>query len=294
MIKRYGFAFMPLPFAGAPIQLPMYDGAAGDGGGNGGGNAGDDKGNKGGKSRKSKLARLMDEDDELQDEVDELVQRRLARERRKGGNRADDTDNDEVEKLRQFKADKEREEAEGKKRYDEALEAERGKWGKKEESYKKAQERLAKELRQERVRGKLISTATKLGAVDPDDVADLLERHVDLDDDYQTVIRDPRDPKKTRINSEGDDMTLDELVQELLEKKPHLAKAADGEPAGAKGGKSKDAESAGKGTGKKGDAAKLEADYKAAKETAEKSPTPGNLTKMQQAKRAFEKAAKAA
>lgn len=293
MHARYGYAFMPLPFAGAPIQLPMFDGAAGDGGGNGnaGGNAG---GAKGGKKGKGKLSQLLDEDEDLQDEIDALIEKRLARERRKGGTRDDDKTNEEVESLRQFKADKEREEAEGKKRYDEALEAERGKWGKKEEAHKKTVEKLAGELRAERVRGKLVSVATRLGAVDPEDVADLLEKHVGLDDDYQTVIRDPRDPKKTRINSEGDDMTLDELVQELLEKKPHLAKAAEGEPAGAKGGKGKSPEgAAGKG-GAKGDVAKLETAFKEAKELAEKSPTPGNLTKMQQAKRAYEKAAKAA
>jgi hypothetical protein len=295
VFNRYGFAFMPLLFAGAPIQLPMFDGGSGDGSGQGnGGNAGD-KGNKGNKGKKSKLSALLDEDEDLQDEIDALIEKRLARERRKSGNRNDDGQtNEELESLRQFKADKEREDQEKQKNYEKALESERTKFTKKEETYKQRQDRLAKELRQERVRGRLVSIAAKLGAVDPDDVADLLEKRVDLDDDFKIVVRDAKDATRTASNADGDDMSIDELVSELLEKKPHLAKAAEGEPAGARGGRTRDAEAAGKGSGKKADLATLEKAFKDAKEAAEKNPNAGNLTKMQQAKRAFEKAQKAA
>jgi hypothetical protein len=261
-------------------------------------NAGDDKGGKG---QKAKLTALLADNDELQEQFDEIVEKRLARERRKlngAGRREDDTKlAEELDALRTFKTQHEQTEAEKQKEYEKALGIERERFGTKEKAWQSRESRLVDELRKERVRGRLIAEAQRAGAIDPDDVADMLEKRVTLDDEFRVVIRDAKDSSKNAMNQDGDDLTLTELVEELLSKKTHLARAADGESAGARGGSSTSSEGASRGTsrGKQtGEVAKLKAEFEAAKDAATKARTPAALTKMQQARKRLTDAERAA
>lgn len=252
---------------------------------------------KGGGDKKG-LTALLKDNDELQEEFDEIIEKRVARERRKlgGGNgrrKEDDETAQELETLRAFKATQEQTEAERKGEYEKALNAERERFGTKEGTWKKRESTLVTELRKERVRGRLVAAAAKAGAVDPNDVAEMLERRVDLDDDFNPFIRHEKDPSKRAINGEGDDLTLDELVEDFLSKKPHMARAGEGDGAGAKGGASSSAEGAARKVGKENaDIAALRKQFEDAKALATTSPSAAHLTKMQQAARRLKDAEK--
>jgi hypothetical protein len=265
--------------------LPLIECLTPEGGGGGGGTEASLKDLLKGK----RLKDLVKEHPDLQDEIDDAIESRLARDRR---NRTDDDgltgkERKELEELREKQTQLDQAEAERKREYDKALGIEREKWTAKENGYKQKTDTLVGELRSERVRGKLIAAATRAGAVDPEDVASLLESRVELDETFKATVRDARDRSKVAINAKGEDMSVDELVEELLERKPHLAKPAGGAGAGARG-----SEGGAGGKDKGGDPAlaDLKQAYEDAQKTAKDAPTPGNLTKMQQAKRRYDDA----
>lgn len=264
-------------------------------------NAGDDKADKGGKAKAAKLTDLLAENDELQDQFDALIEKRLARERRQNPGRrqtdvASDEERQELQRLREEAAARETADLEKKKQYDTALQQVRDGYSTKEKAWQTREAQLLDELRKDRVRGQIIAAAAAAGAVDPEDVAELLEKRVTMGADFKISVRDHKDASREAFNAEGDPMSIRELVEDLLAKKTHLAKPAEGESAGARGGAAASAEgSARGGRGQQsGAVAKLQADFAKAKDAAEKHRTPAAMTKMRQAQRALEQAQKAA
>jgi hypothetical protein len=277
MFRRHVLGFLGL------VQLPSFDK-------DGGGAGGDDK--------KKTLSDLLKDDDELQEQLDAIVEKRLQRDRRSRDKKTGDADlttaeREELQRLKDAETDRAKTDLEQKKEYDKALETERTKFTTKEKAAAERQTRLANELKKDRVRSRLVSEAAKQGAIDPEEIADLLERRVRFDIDTLAIsVVDAADPDKESLTREGDAMSINDLVTDYLGKKKHLVKAADGEGSGAKGGRSKDAEGAGskakKATGKAGD---LQQAYDDAFEAAKANASAGNLTRVQKAKRALDAAA---
>ena len=249
-----------------------------------------DQGDKGGK-KPTTLKALLSENEELQDQLDDIVEKRLARERRQNpGRRKEDTVGDEerqeLDRLRQEAQGREQADLEKKKEYEKALGLERERFTTKETGWKTREQALLGELRKDRVRGQIIAAATRAGAVDPDDLAALLEGRVHMGEDFKTSIRDVKDATREAMNAEGDPLTIDELVADFLSKKPHLAKAAEGEGSAARGGAGSSSEGASRKAGAgTGTVAALRKEFETAKAAATESRTPANMTKMQQAKR---------
>lgn len=249
-----------------------------------------------------KLTDLLSGDEELQDQFDALLEKRLMRERRQSpGRRKDDgapTDEErqELDRLRVAATERETADLESKKKYDQALEQVRSGFTTKETAWKTREQALLVELRKDRVRGQLIAAATRAGAIDPEDVADLLERRVSMDAEFKVSIRDVKDAEREALNKEGDPMSIGDLVEDLLAKKTHLARAVDGEGAGARGGAGASAEASARGGrhAASGELKKLQDEFKAAKEQAEKTPTPAAATKLRQIQRRLDAANKAA
>lgn len=262
---------------------------------------GENKGGQKGGKKASKLSALLAEDDELQEQFDDLIEKRLARERRQNpGRRKEDQVSDEerqeLQRLREEAQGREQADLEKKKEYDKALGVEKERFATKETAWKTREQSLIAELRKDRVRGQIIAAATRAGAVDPEDLAALLEGRVAMGDDFKTSIRDVKDATREALNAEGDPMSIDELVTDFLGKKPHLARPAEGEGSNARGGAGASAEGSARGgrTAQSGTVAKLQNEFKTAKEQAEKTRTPAAMTKLRQVQRALENAQKAA
>jgi hypothetical protein len=173
-----------------------------------------------------------------QAEIDDMISARLTRERaiweRKVGVLA--KEQEELEALRKEKLAREQKDAEAKGEWD-RLKAVLAK--EHETAIQEKQGKLdtaTSELHKERVRSALVTEAAKQNAVDPEEIADLLERRVKLDDQFQVEVLDEQG--KRAIGKGGADMTVGALVQSFLEKRPHLVKATGGDGGGARGGKS--------------------------------------------------------
>lgn len=82
--------------------------------------------------------------------------------------------------------------------------------------------------------------AIEAGAYDPDDVLDRIKGQVKLEiegEDYIPYVVDEKGVK--RFDSNGDPVTIASLVNEFLEKRPHLRKSTLSGGAGSKGGTGK-------------------------------------------------------
>lgn len=83
--------------------------------------------------------------------------------------------------------------------------------------------RLTGVVRQIKVRKSLEEAARRQNAVDPEQVASLLEERVSLDENYEPVVVDGSG--QVRFTQSGQRMTIDDLVREFLTDNPHHKKA---------------------------------------------------------------------
>ena len=154
-------------------------------------------------------------------QVEEIVQRRLERERNKVTKKLDGIDIDEAKKLLAEKQQKEQE-----------LALQRGEFEKvmKETVSKKDAEisKLVSELQKIRIDEQLVNTASSLKAINPNEVKALLRNNVKLSDSGEVeVVSENGTP---RYNEKGDLMKVSELVAEYLNNNPHHLSAT---PSGA-------------------------------------------------------------
>jgi hypothetical protein len=260
-------------------QMPLFE-TPGDGGGGGGD----------GKKKKAKLTDLL-EDEEYQEQFDALLEKRLARERKKlGAGKSGDgmtaEEREELQRLRDEADQRKADEATRKGEFDKVLTQEKERWGTKEKGYTEKLSKLTEELRRDRVRSKLVSAAAAAGAIDPEDIADLLEKRVKFDSEKLEISVLKEDLESEALNGDGDPLSIEDLVGGFLTKKKHLARAADGEGGGAKGGKSKS--NAGQEKKDSPDIAKLREQVEEA-ETAAATGNYGALTRAQQLRTKLEK-----
>lgn len=154
-----------------------------------------------------------------QDELDRIVADRIARERKKAEKKLEGIDLEEARKIMQ-----EREQAEIERQ------KERGEFENilKQTVEKKDQEITAykQKLHETLVDGSLLSAASKHDAVSPDQVSQLLKGKVRLADDGGVEVLD--DQGTPRYNSEGNLLSVDELVSDFLTANPHFVRASGG------------------------------------------------------------------
>jgi hypothetical protein len=88
-------------------------------------------------------------------------------------------------------------------------------------------------LRNVRVDESLRESAETHGAIDPSQIAEFLHEQVTLDNQLEPIVTAKNG--SPRLDSEGNQFTLDSLVHEFLSKYPHHAKAREAGGAGSTG-----------------------------------------------------------
>tara|TARA_X000001316_G_scaffold10184_1_gene3068 strand:- start:2349 stop:3035 length:687 start_codon:yes stop_codon:yes gene_type:complete len=157
-----------------------------------------------------------------QADLDKVVADRVSRERRKYEKKYDGVDLDQYQDLVQ-KAEKERQaQLKAKGDFEKIL---------KEQAEKKDAQinQLMSQVKNIRVDGALLDTASKLKAVNPGQVATLIKDQVKLNETGDVEIVDPK-TGQTRYRDDGNHYTIEDLTQEFLTTNPHFVAAT---PAGS-------------------------------------------------------------
>jgi len=148
-----------------------------------------------------------------QDQLNNIVQQRLEAEKRKHENQL----------------------AEIKKQEEEALKEKEIKEAKsKQELEKLMQQRIAEketeilkyktEIKKERIDNSVLSVASKMNAINPQQVVDLLKSEIKLNDDNRTEVLDKN--SNIRYNEKGELLTIEERVKEFLDANPHFSQGS--------------------------------------------------------------------
>tara|TARA_R100001460_G_scaffold24926_2_gene50053 strand:+ start:144 stop:839 length:696 start_codon:yes stop_codon:yes gene_type:complete len=125
--------------------------------------------------------------------------------------------------------------AEIKKKEEEALKEKELKEAKsKQEIEKLMQQRIAEkeseilkyktEIKKERIDNSVLSVASKMNAVNPQQVVDLLKSEIKLNDDNRTEVLDKN--SNIRYNERGELLTIEERVKEFLDANPHFSQGS--------------------------------------------------------------------
>ena len=151
-----------------------------------------------------------------EDEMNEIVRKRLAKERgimyKKLG--VDDLD----VAINAVKTQKQAEEAQKiqKGEFEEILKTTT-------QEFNKEKENLENQLRDIKINKSLLSSASRNKAINPDQVVELLKTNMQLNESGNVEILDKNGV--TRYNKAGELLTTDELVQEFLTQNPHFVSA---------------------------------------------------------------------
>ena len=125
--------------------------------------------------------------------------------------------------------------AEIKKKEEEALKEKELKEAKsKQEIEKLMQQRISEkdteilkyktEIKKERIDNSVLSVASKMNAVNPQQVVDLLKSEIKLNDDNRTEVLDKN--SNIRYNERGELLTIEERVKEFLDANPHFSQGS--------------------------------------------------------------------
>ena len=151
-----------------------------------------------------------------EDEMNEIVRKRLAKERgimyKKLG--VDDLD----VAINAVKTQKQAEEAQKiqKGEFEEILKT-------RTQEFNKEKENLENQLRDIKINKSLLSSASRNKAINPDQVVELLKNNIQLNESGNVEILDKNGI--ARYNKQGELLTTDELVQEFLTQNPHFVSA---------------------------------------------------------------------
>ena len=151
-----------------------------------------------------------------QEEVNNIVERRLAKER---GSMYKKLGVDDLEvAVNAVKSQKEAEEKQRIQRgeFEEILKN-------KTQEFTKEKQELQNQLRDIKINKSLLSSASKNKAINPDQVVELLKNNIKLNESGNVEILDKSG--LPRYNQTGELLTTDELVQEFLTQNPHFVSA---------------------------------------------------------------------
>jgi len=84
--------------------------------------------------------------------------------------------------------------------------------------------RIRGEIKKERIDNSVLSVASKLNAINPQQVVDLIKSGIKLSDENRIEILDNNN--NIRYNSKGELLTIDERVKEFLDTNPHFSKGS--------------------------------------------------------------------
>lgn len=174
-----------------------------------------------------------------QDKVDKIVQRRIARERKKYESKLEELgfeSFDDVAELKRAQQEAEKKKLEENEQYKELLETTRQE---KDEQIQKLQQELEKTRsthRQTTVQRTLVEAAAEADAVAPSQVAALLSDRVRLDDDGKPFV--VGDGGERLTDGQGNEMSVQGYMETFLEENPHFKRAAGGRGAGGRGSES--------------------------------------------------------
>ena len=152
-----------------------------------------------------------------QEELNEIVERRLHKERQTINKKIGVDDLDSAINI--VKAQKETEEKQKiqKGEFEEILKNKTQEWNKEKTN-------LETQLKDIKINKSLLSSASKNRAINPDQVVELLNKNIKLNESGNVEILDKNG--LARYNSNGELLTTDELVQEFLTQNPHFVTAS--------------------------------------------------------------------
>jgi len=159
---------------------------------------------------------VQEQPTQKQPDIDKIVQERLARQKLSIMKDLGIENLDDAKSAIAEKAKKEEELALERGKFDEVIK-------KKSQEFSEKLSKLESELKNERVDKQLINSASKNGAINPDQIKELLKDSVQLNAEGRVEILDK--DKTPRYNSKGELLTVDEAVQEFLTQNAHFQSA---------------------------------------------------------------------
>jgi len=148
-----------------------------------------------------------------QDQLNNIVQQRLEAEKRKHENQLAEIKKQEEEALKE----KEIKEAKSKQELEKLMQ---------QRIAEKETEilRYKSEIKKERVDNSVLSVASKMNAINPQQVVDLLKSEIKLNDENRTEVLDKN--SNIRYNEKGELLTIEERVKEFLDANPHFSQGS--------------------------------------------------------------------
>ena len=148
-----------------------------------------------------------------QEQLDNIIKQRLEAEKRKHDKQLEEIKRQDEEALKE----KEIKEAKSKAELEKLM-----------------QERIAEknteilkyknEIKKERIDNSVLSVASKMNAINPQQVVDLLKRDIKLNDDNRIEILDNN--SNIRYNEKGELLTIEQRVKEFLDANPHFSQGS--------------------------------------------------------------------
>ena len=148
-----------------------------------------------------------------QEQLDNIIKQRLEAEKRKHEKQLEEIKRQDEEALKE----KEIKEAKSKAELEKLM-----------------QERIAEknteilkyktEIKKERIDNSVLSVASKMNAINPQQVVDLLKRDIKLNDDNRIEILDNN--SNIRYNEKGELLTIEQRVKEFLDANPHFSQGS--------------------------------------------------------------------
>lgn len=154
-----------------------------------------------------------------QEQLDKIIEDRLAKQRRALERRFDGVDPDHYRELTAAEEQKQLEAKKARGEFEQVL---------KEQAIKHQTtvEQLRNELHAVKVDGALLSAANKLGAINADQVVALLKNQIRLGESGDVEITDAKG--QLRYTDSGDPYSVDMLVNEFISSNPHFKAATPG------------------------------------------------------------------
>ena len=154
-----------------------------------------------------------------QDEVNQILEQRLARERKRYEKQTEGIDLDAARKALEEKQQAELERDKQRGDFEKVLKTTVEKKDSQIQS-------LTAKLHQIQVEGSLLNAASSLNAVSPDQVSALLRNNIRLSDDGSVEVLDKAGA--VRYNDKGELFSVNELMSEFLTANPHFVRATAG------------------------------------------------------------------
>ena len=151
-----------------------------------------------------------------EDEMNEIVRKRLGKERGIWYKKLGVEDFDTIKQAVKSQKDAEEKQRIQKGEFEEILKT-------RTQEFNKEKENLENQLRDIKINKSLLSSASRNKAINPDQVVELLKTNMQLNESGNVEILDKNGV--TRYNKAGELLTTDELVQEFLTQNPHFVSA---------------------------------------------------------------------